>query len=45
MALPNQPVVHNLTAEEVARGVDEGRMMIVDVREAHELAAESEKPF
>jgi rhodanese-related sulfurtransferase len=35
------PVVHNLTAEEVARGLAEGRMLLVDVRERNEIAAES----
>ncbi len=33
--------VHNLTPEEVARGVDEGRMLIVDVREPNETDAEA----
>jgi rhodanese-related sulfurtransferase len=33
--------VTNLTPEEVARGVTEGRMVIVDVREPNEIAVES----
>jgi rhodanese-related sulfurtransferase len=33
--------VHNLTPEEVARGVTEGRMLLVDVREPNETAVES----
>ena len=35
------PRVHNLTAEEVARGLTEGRMLLVDVREPNEVAAEA----
>jgi rhodanese-related sulfurtransferase len=35
------PRVHNLTAEEVARGLDEGRMVLVDVRELNEVAVEA----
>ncbi len=34
-------IVHDLTAEEVARGLDAGDMLLVDVREANELAVES----
>ena len=33
--------VHNLTPEEVAEGVAEGRMLLVDVREPNETALES----
>ncbi len=32
--------VHNLTAEEVARGIENGRMLLVDVREPNEVAVE-----
>jgi rhodanese-related sulfurtransferase len=35
------PRVHNLTAEEVARGVTEGRVLLVDVREPNEVAVEA----
>jgi rhodanese-related sulfurtransferase len=35
------PRVHNLTAEDVARGLTEGRMLLVDVREPNEVAAEA----
>jgi rhodanese-related sulfurtransferase len=34
------PRVTNLTVEEVARGLDEGRMLLVDVREPNEIAVE-----
>lgn len=33
--------VQNLTPEEVARGLTEGRMLLVDVRELNETAVES----
>ncbi len=33
--------VTNLTPEEVARGVEEGRMVIIDVREENEIAVEA----
>ncbi len=33
--------VRDLTPEEVARGLTEGRMLLVDVRERNEIAAES----
>jgi rhodanese-related sulfurtransferase len=33
--------VQNLTPEEVARGLAEGRMLLVDVREPNEVAIES----
>ena len=31
-----KPVVNDLSADEVARGLTEGRIMLVDVREPHE---------
>jgi rhodanese-related sulfurtransferase len=34
------PRVANLTVEEVARGLTEGRMLLVDVREPNEVAVE-----
>jgi rhodanese-related sulfurtransferase len=34
------PRVTNLSVEEVARGLDEGRMLLVDVREPNEIAIE-----
>jgi rhodanese-related sulfurtransferase len=34
------PRVRNLTPEEVARGLTEGRMLLVDVREPNEVAVE-----
>ena len=34
------PRVTNLTVEEVARGLTEGRMLLVDVREPNEIAIE-----
>ena len=37
----DQRQVHDLTAAEVARGVTEGRMLLVDVREPNETALES----
>jgi len=33
--------VHDLTPEEVARGVEQGRILLVDVREPNETAVES----
>jgi rhodanese-related sulfurtransferase len=38
---PKPGTVHNLTPEEVARGLTENRMVLVDVREPHEIATES----
>jgi rhodanese-related sulfurtransferase len=35
------PSVENLTAPEVARGLTEGRMLLVDVREPNEVEAEA----
>src|SRR5262245_48447168 len=35
------PRVHDLTAEDVARGLTEGRMLLVDVREPNEVAVEA----
>jgi rhodanese-related sulfurtransferase len=34
------PAVRDLTPQEVARGLDEGRMILVDVRESNETALE-----
>jgi rhodanese-related sulfurtransferase len=36
-----KPPVHDLTPEEVAKGLTEGRMLLVDVRELNETAVES----
>jgi rhodanese-related sulfurtransferase len=36
-----KPKVHDLTPEEVAKGIKEGRMLLVDVREPNETAVES----
>lgn len=36
-----KPTVKDLTPEEVARGITEGRMLLVDVREPNETAVES----
>lgn len=36
-----KPSVKDLTPEEVARGITEGRMLLVDVREPNETAVES----
>ena len=38
--MPRADEVQNLTPEEVARGLDEGRMLLVDVREPNETAVE-----
>jgi rhodanese-related sulfurtransferase len=38
---PRADEVRNLTAEEVARGLREGSMLLVDVRERNETAVES----
>ena len=40
MAESGDPRVTNLTVEEVARGLQEGRMLLVDVREPNEIAVE-----
>jgi len=37
---PN-PTVHNLSAEEVAAGIEDGRYLLVDVREPNEVAVEA----
>jgi rhodanese-related sulfurtransferase len=37
---PEASQVHDLTPDEVARGLAEGRMLLVDVREANELDVE-----
>jgi rhodanese-related sulfurtransferase len=39
--MPRAEEVQNLTPEEVARGLTEGRMLLVDVRELNETSAES----
>ena len=40
LGLFDKPKVHDLTPEEVAKGLTEGRMLLVDVREPNETAAE-----
>jgi rhodanese-related sulfurtransferase len=35
------PVVHDLKPADVARGITEGRILLVDVREENEVAAEA----
>ena len=40
-ASSSDPRVQNLTSEEVARGIKEGRMLLVDVREPNEVDAEA----
>jgi rhodanese-related sulfurtransferase len=40
-APPTVPTVRDLTPEEVARGLREGRMLLVDVREQNEVELES----
>ena len=39
--MPRADEVHNLTPAEVARGLSEGRMLLVDVREPNETEIES----
>ncbi len=39
--MPRADEVQNLTPEEVARGLTEGRMLLVDVREPNETSVES----
>ena len=39
--MPRADEVQNLTAEEVAAGLTEGRMLLVDVREPNETSVES----
>jgi rhodanese-related sulfurtransferase len=39
--MPRADEVKNLTPEEVARGLTEGRILLVDVRELNETAVES----
>lgn len=42
MTAPGRPpIVHDLSAEDVARGITEGTMLLVDVREPNEIAVES----
>jgi rhodanese-related sulfurtransferase len=38
--MSDDPRVHNLTPQEVARGLDDGRILLVDVREPNEVALE-----
>jgi rhodanese-related sulfurtransferase len=40
MSEVRDPPVHDLTPEDVARGLAEGRMLLVDVRELNETAVE-----
>ena len=40
MKMPRADEVQNLTPDEVARGLNEGRMLLVDVREPNETAIE-----
>jgi rhodanese-related sulfurtransferase len=40
-ASSGDPRVQNLTSEDVARGIKEGRMLLVDVREPNEVDAEA----
>ena len=39
-AAGGDPRVHNLTPQDVARGLKDGRMLLVDVREPNEIAVE-----
>src|ERR1700743_3720510 len=41
MTESNGKTVHDLTPEEVAKGLTEGRMLLVDVREPNETSVES----
>ncbi|MGE3147681.1 MAG: rhodanese-like domain-containing protein [Pseudorhodoplanes sp.] len=41
MSPSSNRIVHDLTPEDVAQGVREGRMLLVDVREPNETAVES----
>ena len=40
MSEVRDPPVHDLTPEDVARGITEGKMLLVDVREPNETAIE-----
>jgi rhodanese-related sulfurtransferase len=40
-ASEGDPRVHDLTPQDVARGMQEGRMLLVDVREPNEIEVES----
>ena len=40
MSEPSEPPVRDLTPEEVARGLTEGKMLLVDVREPNETEVE-----
>ena len=35
------PIVHNLTADDVAAGIEDGRYLLIDVRELNEVAADA----
>ena len=39
--MADDPRVQNLTPEDVARGIESGRMLLVDVREPKEVAVEA----
>jgi rhodanese-related sulfurtransferase len=41
LGFSDKPVVHDLTPEEVAKGLTEGRILLVDVREPNETAVET----
>ena len=41
MSEVRNPPVHDLTPEEVAKGLAENRVLLVDVREENEIAAEA----
>jgi rhodanese-related sulfurtransferase len=41
MSQDQPPVVHDLTPEDVARGLTEGRILLIDVREPNETAVEA----
>ena len=40
MSEPRDPPVHDLTPEDVAKGLAEGKVLLVDVRELNETAVE-----
>ncbi len=39
--MEQQPIVHDLTPEDVAKGIADGRYLLVDVREPNEVAVEA----
>ena len=39
--MEQQPIVHDLTPEDVAKGISDGRYLLVDVREPNEVAVEA----